>query len=138
MFQKSWKMCVQSVSEIGELTGWVKQLENVGDQRIMAIVQESQENAALQQRITAPTERARQMTTAESQQIALRDGEANAALVEARKQASGMVATMRKDFNEARIELIRQNLTLKHYESRVKSRISLRVKQCIGRTKDLR
>ena len=45
------EMYVQSMSGIGELTGYVKQLENVGDQRFVGIVHESKENAALQQRI---------------------------------------------------------------------------------------
>ena len=41
------EMYVQSVSEIGELTGYVKQLENVGGHRIMAIVNESEANMVL-------------------------------------------------------------------------------------------
>ena len=43
------EMCLQSVSSIGELTVHVKQLENVGDQRIMPIVHESEDTMALQQ-----------------------------------------------------------------------------------------
>ena len=112
------EMYQKSVSEVGELSGYVKQLENVGDQRIMAIVHESEENIALQQRLTEITDSARQVALTESQQIVLRDQEANAAVAEARVQASGIVAEMREGFNEARIEFNRQNLMLRHYESR--------------------
>ena len=92
-------------------------MENVGDQRIMAIVHEAEENMALQQRLNEITENARMLSTAESQQIALMDREANAAVVEAREQASDIVSNMRRDFNEARIEFGRQNMMLKHFES---------------------
>ena len=53
------EMYQKSVSEVGELSGYVKQLENVGDQRIMAIVHESEENIALQQRLAEITDNAR-------------------------------------------------------------------------------
>ena len=58
-----------------------------------------------------------QQLRAESQQIALRDQEANSALVEPREQASGLVAAMRDDFAGARTGFIRLHLMLKH-ESR--------------------
>ena len=107
----------KSVSEVGELSGYVKQLQNVSDQRIMAIVHESEENIALQQRLAEITDNARQVAMNESQQIVLRDQEANAAVTEARMHASGVMAEMREGFNEARIEFGRQNLMLRHYES---------------------
>ena len=112
------EMYQKSVSEVGELSGYVKQLQNVSDQRIMAIVHESEENIALQQRLAEITDSARQVALNESQQIVLRDQEANAAVAEARVQASGVVAEMREGFNKARIEFNRQNLMPRHYESR--------------------
>ena len=57
----------------------------------------------LKQRSAEITERA--PSDAERQLIALRDHEANTALVEAREQAFSLVAAMRNDFNEARVEL---------------------------------
>lgn len=112
------EMYERSVNEIGELSGYVRQLENVGDQRIMAIVHESEENMALQQRIAEVTDRARHLSMVESQQIALRDQEANVTIAEAREQASSLVAGMRDGFNEARNEFNHQHLMLKHYEER--------------------
>ena len=67
------------------------QLENVSDQRTMAIVlHEFGEKTALQQRIGEITERARQMINAESQQAAIRGHEDNTALVEAREPRTGL------------------------------------------------
>ena len=89
----------------------------MGDQRIMAIIHESEENMALQQRLSEITENARRLSYAENQQIALMDQEANMAVVEAREQTSDVVARMRNEVNEARMEFGRQNLMLKHFES---------------------
>ena len=60
----------KSIGEINELTGYVRELENVSDQRILAIVQGSEESIALQQQTT---ERAQQLAVAENQQIAVMD-----------------------------------------------------------------
>ena len=68
--------------------------------------------------MTEITARARQMTTAESQQIARRDHEANTALVEAHAQPCGLVAAMRNDFNEASVEFTKQKRMPKHHKSR--------------------
>ena len=70
------------------------------------------------------------MTTAD-QQIALSD-------LEAREQASGLIAAMRNDFNEARVEFTKQKLMPKHYESREVSNQLSSQEVYMGRTKDLR
>ena len=55
------------IEENVELSGYVRQLENVSDQRILAIVQGSEENIALQKQIVEITERAQQLAASESQ-----------------------------------------------------------------------
>lgn len=70
------------------MSGYVRQLENVSDQRILAIVQGSEENIALQKQIVEITERAQQLAASESQQVATRDLQANSAMTAARGQNS--------------------------------------------------